>query len=166
MFVLLVSNFSTVQSFTCLPFSKQTLGFICLSVHFFLKHCKKRRNCSSRAISLFLTIFSTVLETFLQFLLNLELWSANTFSLEESNLKGICRRLLASKFYFRKCVKLVWSIRNCIWCLLPNKCPFLLFTQCPIFFENQIPPFSLNLICHAFNICQVWNFVNQVRENS
>ena len=58
------------------------------AVHVFSKHCEKRRNCSLRAISPFPTVFSTSLESFLQFSTNLKLSSANSFRLEESK---ICR---------------------------------------------------------------------------
>ena len=54
----------------------------------FWKHCGKRRNCSSQAISPFPTVFSTCLDNFLLFSSNLKLSSANSFSLEESK---ICR---------------------------------------------------------------------------
>ena len=50
----------------------------------FGKHCGKKRNCSSRAISLFPTVFSTRMDNFLPFSLNLKLSSANLFSLDES----------------------------------------------------------------------------------
>ena len=55
---------------------------------FFWKHCGKRRNCSKRAIPPFPTVFSIHLENFPPFSTNLELSSANFFSLEESE---ICR---------------------------------------------------------------------------
>ena len=52
------------------------------------KHCGKRRNCSSQAISPFPPVFSTRLESFLPFSRNVKLSSANSLSFEESK---ICR---------------------------------------------------------------------------
>ena len=52
----------------------------------FCRHCGKRRNCSLRAISPFPTVFSTCLYKFLPFSSNLNLSSANSFSLEESKI--------------------------------------------------------------------------------
>ena len=52
------------------------------------KHGGKRRNCSSSAISLFPTVYSTFLENFPPFSSNLQLPSANFFGLEEVE---ICR---------------------------------------------------------------------------
>ena len=52
----------------------------------FWKHCGKRRNCLSRAISPFPTVFSTHLDNFLPFSSNFKLSSANSFSLEESKI--------------------------------------------------------------------------------
>ena len=52
----------------------------------FWKHCGKRRNCSSWAISPFPTVFSTGLDNFVPFSSNLKLSSANSFSLEESKI--------------------------------------------------------------------------------
>ena len=57
----------------------------------FWKHCEKRRNCSLRAISPFLIVFSTRLDNFLPFSSNLKLSSANSFSFEESK---ICRLVM------------------------------------------------------------------------
>ena len=54
----------------------------------FWKHCGKRRNCSSRAISPFPTVFSTHLENFLPFSSNLKLSSASALNLEECK---VCR---------------------------------------------------------------------------
>ena len=53
-----------------------------------LKHRGKIKNCSYRAISPFPTVFSTILDNFLPFSLNMKLSTANYFSLEEST---ICR---------------------------------------------------------------------------
>ena len=61
---------------------------MCLQYKSFLKHCWKRRNCLEWAISPFLAVVSTRLETFLQFSSNLKLLSASSFNFEESN---ICR---------------------------------------------------------------------------
>ena len=54
----------------------------------FCKHFGKRRNCSSRAISPFPTVFSHSVdfENFLPFSSNLKLTSANSFTLEESKV--------------------------------------------------------------------------------
>ena len=52
----------------------------------FWKHCGTRRNCSSRAISLCPTVFSTRLDNFLPFSSNLKLSSANSFNSEESKI--------------------------------------------------------------------------------
>ena len=73
---------------TNLTLSQTSPGFYVSAVKVFWKHCGKRRNCSSRAISPFPTVFSTCLENFLPFSLHLKLLSANSFSLEESK---ICR---------------------------------------------------------------------------
>ena len=54
------------------------------------KHCGKRRNCSSRAISPFPTVFSTCFDNFLPFSSKVKL-SANSFSLEGSK---ICRLVM------------------------------------------------------------------------
>ena len=58
------------------------------AVQVFWKHCRERKNCSSRAISPFPTVFSTLFENFLPFSASLKLSSANSFSLKESK---ICR---------------------------------------------------------------------------
>ena len=55
------------------------------------KHCWKRRYCSLPAISPLPTVFSTHLDNFLPFPLNMKLSSENTFSLEESK---ICRLVI------------------------------------------------------------------------
>ena len=71
-----------------LTLSQTSPGFYVSAVHSFLKHCGKRRNCSSRAISPFPTVFSTRLKNFPSFSSNLKLSSANCFSLA---LSKICR---------------------------------------------------------------------------
>ena len=80
------SNSSLVKCLSTL--SQTSLGFYVSAVQVFRKHCRKRRNCSQRAISPFHTLFSTLLENFTPFSSNLKLSSANSFSLEESK---ICR---------------------------------------------------------------------------
>ena len=72
----------------CLTLSQTSPGFHVSAVQVFRKHCGKRRNCSQRAISPFLTVFSTLLEDLLPFSSNLKSSSATSFSLEESE---ICR---------------------------------------------------------------------------
>ena len=57
-------------------------GFYLFAVQVFRKHCGKRRNCSSRAISPFATVFSTRIKNFLPFSSNLKLSSANSFTLK------------------------------------------------------------------------------------
>ena len=57
----------------------------------FRKHCGKRRNCLSEAISPFLTVFSTHLDNFLTFSSNVKLLSANSLSLDQSK---ICRLVM------------------------------------------------------------------------
>ena len=54
------------ESTELIPFpNKPWISCVCSQVCW--KHCGKRRNCSSRAISPFLTVFSTYLENFLPF---------------------------------------------------------------------------------------------------
>ena len=53
------------------------------------KHCGKRRNCSSRPLSPFPTVFSTHFDNFLPSSSNLKLSSANSFSLEESKIRRL-----------------------------------------------------------------------------
>ena len=55
-------------------------------IQVFRKKCRNRRNCSERAISPFLTVFSTLLEKFLPFSSEVKLSSANCFKLEESKI--------------------------------------------------------------------------------
>ena len=69
-----------------LTLSQTSPGFHVSVVQVFWKHCGKRRNCSLRAISPFPTVFSTCLKNFLPFSSNLILTSANSFSLEESEI--------------------------------------------------------------------------------
>ena len=69
-----------------LTLSQTSPGFYMSAVLVFWKHCGKRRNSSSRAISPFPTMFFTRLENFLPFLSNLKLSSAKSFSLEESKI--------------------------------------------------------------------------------
>ena len=73
-----------------LTLSQTSPGFYLFAVQAFWKHCRKRRNCSFRAISIFPTVFSTIFKElsaiFIQF--NLKLSFVNSFSLEESK---ICR---------------------------------------------------------------------------
>ena len=73
-----------VTGYHSLTLSQTIPGFYMSAVHVFRKHCGKRRNCSLRAIFRFPAVFSTHLESFLPFLSNLKLSSANSFSLEES----------------------------------------------------------------------------------
>ena len=68
--------------------SQTSLCFHMFALHVFRKHCWKRRNCSSWAISPFPTVFSTHLENVPPFPSNSKLSSANSFCLEESK---ICR---------------------------------------------------------------------------
>ena len=62
---------------------KTSPGFYVPAVQGFCKHCRKRRNGSSQAISPFPTVFSTRLENFLPFSSDLKLLSAKSFSLKE-----------------------------------------------------------------------------------
>ena len=78
------------------PLSQTSPEFYMFGVQVFSKQCEKMRNCSSRAMSPFPTVFSTHLQNFLPFLSILKLSFVNSFSLEEStgNLsfgKGICK---------------------------------------------------------------------------
>ena len=85
-----------IHFFNSLTLSQTSPGFYVFVVQVCWKHCGKRRNCSLRAISPFHTVFSTYLENFLTFSLNLKLSSANSFSLEELNLsfgKGLIKLL-------------------------------------------------------------------------
>ena len=68
-----------------LTLSQTSPCFYVSAVQVFWKHWGKRRNCSSRAISPFPTLFSTCLDNFLPFSSILKLSSANSFSLEEES---------------------------------------------------------------------------------
>ena len=68
------------------PFLMQTLVFMCLKYKSFENTVGKGKNLSQQAISSFPIVFSTLLENFLRFSSNMELSSANSFSLEESNI--------------------------------------------------------------------------------
>ena len=68
-------------------FPKQALVFTCLQYKSF-ENTGKRRKCMLQAISPFPTVFSTHLENIPPVSSNLKLSSANSFSLEESE---ICR---------------------------------------------------------------------------
>ena len=73
--------FFTVFFFFCLTLSQQDLVFTCLQY-------KSFENTRNEQFILFPRVFSTHLNNFLQFLSNLKLSSANSFSLKESK---ICR---------------------------------------------------------------------------
>ena len=68
--------------------SQTSPDFYVCAVQAFWKHCRKRRNCPSRAISHFPTMFYVRLENFLPFSFNFKLSSANSISFEVSK---ICR---------------------------------------------------------------------------
>ena len=89
------------------PFPKQALVFVSV-VQVFWKHCGKRRNCSLTEISPFPTVFSTHFKTCLPFISNFKMWSAKSFSLEESK---ICR--LGKGFIF--CDKIKMSEKFTEW---------------------------------------------------
>ena len=57
----------TGQTVNDLTLSQTSPGFYVSEVQVFRKHCGKRRNCSSRAISPFPIVFSTRLENFVPF---------------------------------------------------------------------------------------------------
>ena len=86
-FVMRLSTLTLQCVLLTLPFPKHALAFKCLQYKS-SENCGKRRNCSSRAISPFPTVFSNCLENFQQFSSNSKLSSANSFGLEESK---ICR---------------------------------------------------------------------------
>ena len=67
------------------PFPNKPLFYLS-AVQAFWKHCGKRRNFSSREISPFLTVFSTLFDYFSPILSNLKLLSANFFGLDESKI--------------------------------------------------------------------------------
>ena len=48
------------------------------------KHCEKRRNCLLQAISPFLTMFSTLYDTYFQLLMYFKMLSAIRFNLDQS----------------------------------------------------------------------------------
>ena len=72
--------------FQRLTLSQTCPGFYVSAVQVIWKHSGKKRNCSSRAILPFSTVFSTHLTNFLPFSSNLKLSSAKSFSLEESKI--------------------------------------------------------------------------------
>ena len=67
-----------------LTLSQTSPGFYVSAVQTFQKHCGKRKNCSLRAISPFLTVFSICMGNFLPFSSNLKSLSVKSFNLEES----------------------------------------------------------------------------------
>ena len=71
------------MNWTFLTFSQTIPDFYVSALHVFWKHCWKRRNCASEAISPFPTVFSTGFENFLPFSSNVKLSSAISFELEE-----------------------------------------------------------------------------------
>ena len=70
------------------PFPKQALVLTCLQYKSFENTVGKGEIARNEQFLLFPTVFSTHLENFMPFSLNLKLSSANCFSLEESK---ICR---------------------------------------------------------------------------
>ena len=69
-----------------LTLSQTSPGFYVSAVQVLWKHCGKRRSCSLWAICPFPTVLSTRLDNFLPLSSNLELSSANCFSLEGSKI--------------------------------------------------------------------------------
>ena len=79
-------NRPTLSTLCFLTLFQSSPDFYVSAVLVFRKHCGKRRNCSSKAISTFTKVFSTLLENVLPFLSNLKLSSANSSSLEKSRI--------------------------------------------------------------------------------
>ena len=71
-----------------LPFPNQALNFTCLQYKSFENTVGKGEIAPNEQFLLFPTVFSIHLENFLSFSLTLNLWSANSFNLEDSK---ICR---------------------------------------------------------------------------
>ena len=72
-------------------FSKQALVFTCWQYKSSENTAGKGEIARYQAISPFPTVFSTCLESSLSFSTNLKLWSANSFSLEESKICGLVK---------------------------------------------------------------------------
>ena len=82
----LAKNYSLVKTRICLTLFQTSHYFYMSKVQVYRKHCGKMRNCSSRAISPFPSVFSTNKEKFLPSSSNLELSSANSLSWEASKI--------------------------------------------------------------------------------
>ena len=75
------------------------------------KHCEKRRNCSSQAISPFLTMFSTLYGTYFSFQMHFKMSSAICFNLDQSNILSSGNGIL---YYKKLCMTpLCIKKKNC-----------------------------------------------------
>ena len=82
----LLSFTKYLQYFIKLNLSQTSPGFHMSAVQVFWKHCRKRRNCSWRAVSPFPSLFFNCLKNFLPYSSNLKLSSSNSFSFKESKI--------------------------------------------------------------------------------
>ena len=83
-----------------LTLSQTRSGFYMSAVQVFLKHCRKRRNCSLRAISPFSTVFYTLLKNFSPISPKLILSPANSFNLGESKNCRMVLNLKVNEIYY------------------------------------------------------------------
>ena len=94
-----------LQMLFTLTLSQTSPVFYVSAVQLFWKHCGKRRICSEWAISPFPTVFSTRSDNFFPFSSNLELSSANCFSLE--GYKFVVWERVNNKYYMTWKKKLI-----------------------------------------------------------
>ena len=71
--------------------------FDTLKIYSCRKHCEKRGNCLQQAICLFLTIFSTLYDTYFPFEMDLKMSSEICFNLDQSKILSSCYGLTLSQ---------------------------------------------------------------------